>query len=82
MSTFHRQIDRPNKVKAIVDAIVEGLKAGCYTGPFENGIVYHTLGGIRFNDRKDLYNVFGERLKHAVSYETRSERVRARGQGG
>src|SRR5262245_25151239 len=69
MSPFHRRIDRPNKVKAIVDAIADGLTVGCFNGAFENGIVYHTLGGIRFSDVKIFYNVFGDQIKHTVSYE-------------
>lgn len=69
MSPFHRTIERPNKVRAIVDAISEGFQAGCFKGPIEKGIVYHTLGGIKFNDVKIFYNVFGDTLKHALSYE-------------
>ncbi len=68
MGDFHDTERRPNKVKGISCAIVAGIDHS--DGSLcDRGIIYYTLGGVRFRDVKLFYNVFGDRIEVAYSYE-------------
>jgi hypothetical protein len=68
MGDFHDTEHRPNKLKGISCAIVAGIDHS--DGSLcDRGIVYYTLGGLRFRDIKLFYNVFGNRIEAAYSFE-------------
>ena len=68
MGDFHDTKRRPNKVRGISCAIVAGIDHG-KTSLCDRAIIYYTLGGVRFRDLKLFYNIFGDRIEAAYSYE-------------
>jgi hypothetical protein len=55
MGDFHDTEQRPNKVKGISRAIVAGIDHSDGT-LCDRGIIYYTLGGVRFRDVRLFYN--------------------------
>jgi hypothetical protein len=68
-SGYHAVEERPNKEQAMVDAFAAGFAEGCLRAAYDRGIVYYTLGAIRFTDLISLYNICGRRITAARSFE-------------
>jgi hypothetical protein len=68
MGDFHDTERRPNKLKGISRAILAAIEDG-NAALCDRGLIYYTLGGVRFRDLKLFYNVFGDRIEAAYSYE-------------
>jgi hypothetical protein len=71
MTGYKHDTSRPNKLQAISDSIDVGFGVSVLGGLHKRGVGYYTLGGETFNDLRIFYNVFGERLRFAVSYENK-----------
>jgi hypothetical protein len=69
MTGYDHAASRPRKLEAISHCIDAGFEISALGGLYEKGVVYYTLGGETFNDVRMFYNVFGEKIHAAISYE-------------
>lgn len=69
LSPYHAREERPNKELAILDGFTAGFADGCLRTAHDRGFVYYTLGGIRFTDLISLYNISGQQMLAARSFE-------------
>ncbi len=72
MTGYDHAASRPRKLEAISHCIDAGFDKSVLGGLYDKGVAYYTLGGETFNDVRMFYNVFGNRIHFAVSYENLS----------